>query len=234
MAFVLDGRLRIGELGLELGPGEVVGELGPGRARRGRGPGPSTCIEAGDVLEISYDQVRQLYFQNPAVRLQLPRARPRAGCSTRSRGRRGRRGPARRQPAGGFEIQRASSAHAGGRCERIGSRSPIRATQRHASTAPGDGEARSHLGLRARRRSRVPALPSGRLERRDGRWRPPLATAIAAPPPPASYALESTIASPGRRGGGDRRRADPGPRLRAAASTRRSPAGADDPVTTRP
>ena len=65
MAFVLDGRLRIEELGVELGPGEVVGELGliaPGGVRTRT----VECAEAGDILEITYDQVRQLYFQNPA------------------------------------------------------------------------------------------------------------------------------------------------------------------------
>jgi CRP-like cAMP-binding protein len=65
MAFVLDGSLRIEELGVELGPGEVVGELGlvaPGGVRTRT----VECAEAGDILEITYDQVRQLYFQNPA------------------------------------------------------------------------------------------------------------------------------------------------------------------------
>jgi hypothetical protein len=65
MVLVISGGLRVPELGLELGPGELVGELGliaPG----GRRTQTVTGSAAGEVLEISYDQVRQLYFQNPA------------------------------------------------------------------------------------------------------------------------------------------------------------------------
>jgi hypothetical protein len=65
MAFVLGGRFRVAELGVELGAGQVVGELGlvaPGGARTRT----VECVETGDILEVSYDQVRQLYFQNPA------------------------------------------------------------------------------------------------------------------------------------------------------------------------
>ena len=43
----------------------MVGELGliaPGGVRTRT----VDCAEAGEVLEVSYDQVRQLYFQNPA------------------------------------------------------------------------------------------------------------------------------------------------------------------------
>ena len=65
MAVVLGGRFRVEELGVELGAGQVVGELGliaPGGVRTRT----VACAEAGEVLEVSYDQVRQLYFQNPA------------------------------------------------------------------------------------------------------------------------------------------------------------------------
>ena len=65
MAFVLTGLFRIEELDVSLGPGEVVGELGlvaPGHVRTRT----VECREAGEVLEIAYDQVRQLYYQNPA------------------------------------------------------------------------------------------------------------------------------------------------------------------------
>ena len=65
MAFVLDGRFRVAELEVDLGPGQVVGELGiiaPGGVRTRT----VDCVETGHVLEVSYDQVRQLYFQNPA------------------------------------------------------------------------------------------------------------------------------------------------------------------------
>jgi hypothetical protein len=64
MAVVLTGRFRIAALGVELGPGELVGELGliaPGSVRTQT----VECIDAGEILEVTYDQVRQLYFQNP-------------------------------------------------------------------------------------------------------------------------------------------------------------------------
>jgi CRP/FNR family transcriptional regulator, cyclic AMP receptor protein len=64
MAFVLSGRFRVAALNIDLGPGEVVGEHGlisPDRVRTQT----VECTEEGDVLEITYDLVRQLYFQNP-------------------------------------------------------------------------------------------------------------------------------------------------------------------------
>jgi CRP/FNR family transcriptional regulator, cyclic AMP receptor protein len=65
MAFVLAGRFRVAELGVEIGPGELVGELGlvaPGHTRTRT----VECTARAEVLEVAYDQVRQLYFQNPA------------------------------------------------------------------------------------------------------------------------------------------------------------------------
>jgi CRP/FNR family cyclic AMP-dependent transcriptional regulator len=64
MFFVVAGRFRIRELGIDIGPGQVVGELGllaHGRARTAT----VECTEASQVLRISYDHVRQLYLQNP-------------------------------------------------------------------------------------------------------------------------------------------------------------------------
>jgi CRP/FNR family transcriptional regulator, cyclic AMP receptor protein len=64
MFFTLSGRFLLRELSLELGIGEVVGELGL-LAPENRRSQTLECIEAGEVLTIAYDQVRQLYFQNP-------------------------------------------------------------------------------------------------------------------------------------------------------------------------
>jgi len=64
MFFVLAGRFRINELSLELGPGEIIGELGllaPNKARTQS----VECIGDGEILEITYDRVKQLYFQSP-------------------------------------------------------------------------------------------------------------------------------------------------------------------------
>jgi len=64
MFFVVTGRCRLVESGVDLGPGAVVGELAmlaPDKARTQT----LQCLEAGKLLEITYGQLRQLYFQNP-------------------------------------------------------------------------------------------------------------------------------------------------------------------------
>lgn len=62
--FIMSGSLRIPELGIEIPPGEVVGELGmlsPDKLRTQS----AICVDGGQLLVITYDQVRQLIFQNP-------------------------------------------------------------------------------------------------------------------------------------------------------------------------
>ena len=64
MFFVVAGRYRLTELRMDVLPGQVVGELGllaPDQSRTQT----LECIEEGEVLHISYEQVKQLYFQNP-------------------------------------------------------------------------------------------------------------------------------------------------------------------------
>jgi CRP/FNR family cyclic AMP-dependent transcriptional regulator len=64
MFYTISGRYRLKEIGIELVRGQVVGEMGflsPNNTRTQT----LECIEAGEVLSISYDEVRQLYFQNP-------------------------------------------------------------------------------------------------------------------------------------------------------------------------
>jgi cyclic nucleotide-binding protein len=59
-----DGLCRLVESGIDIKPGAVVGELAmlaPDRTRTQT----LQCIEAGKLLEITYSQMRQLYFQNP-------------------------------------------------------------------------------------------------------------------------------------------------------------------------
>ncbi len=58
------GRYLLLELGIELKPGQVVGELAM-LAPDNRRTATLECIEDGDALSISYDQVEQLYYQNP-------------------------------------------------------------------------------------------------------------------------------------------------------------------------
>jgi CRP/FNR family cyclic AMP-dependent transcriptional regulator len=64
MFFVVSGRLRLAESGIDIQPGQIVGELGllaPGQARTQT----LICTEDSHLLQITYEQVKQLYFQNP-------------------------------------------------------------------------------------------------------------------------------------------------------------------------
>lgn len=64
MFIPLSGRFRLVELGVDVAVGQMVGELGflaPGNARTQT----LECVADGDVLTIHYDDLRQLYFQNP-------------------------------------------------------------------------------------------------------------------------------------------------------------------------
>ncbi|MBZ6074685.1 Crp/Fnr family transcriptional regulator [Microvirga puerhi] len=64
MYYTLSGRFRLRELGIDLPQGRVVGEMGF-LSPENRRTQTLECLESGDVLSITYDQVRQLYFQNP-------------------------------------------------------------------------------------------------------------------------------------------------------------------------
>jgi CRP-like cAMP-binding protein len=64
MYYTVLGRYRLRETGIEIGPGQVVGEMGF-LAPENRRTQTLECVEAGEMLTISYDQLRQLYFQNP-------------------------------------------------------------------------------------------------------------------------------------------------------------------------
>jgi CRP-like cAMP-binding protein len=64
MCFVVSGQFRLAELGKDILSGQIVGELGflaPGQLRTQT----LECIEDGEVLQITYEQVKQLYYQNP-------------------------------------------------------------------------------------------------------------------------------------------------------------------------
>lgn len=62
--FLVGGQLHLQEINLDLGPGSVVGELGMLAPERTRTQ-TLVCTETGAVLEISYDRIEQLYYQNP-------------------------------------------------------------------------------------------------------------------------------------------------------------------------
>ena len=63
--YIVSGRCRIVELGLELPAGHMLGELGfltPDQRRTQT----VECVEDVEMLTITYDKVRELYFQNPS------------------------------------------------------------------------------------------------------------------------------------------------------------------------
>lgn len=64
MMFVVSGAFQVKEIDVGIGPGNVIGELGLLKPEKTRTQ-TIECTEAGDVLEITYDQVKQLYFQSP-------------------------------------------------------------------------------------------------------------------------------------------------------------------------
>jgi hypothetical protein len=65
MYYIVSGRFQLVESGIVLPVGAIVGELGmlsPSNERTQT----LECIESGVVLGVSYNQVEQLYVQNPA------------------------------------------------------------------------------------------------------------------------------------------------------------------------
>ena len=65
MFYIVSGRFRLVESGIELPVGALVGEFGmlsPSNTRTQT----LECVETGMILSVTYDQVEQLYVQNPA------------------------------------------------------------------------------------------------------------------------------------------------------------------------
>jgi hypothetical protein len=65
MLYIVSGRFRLVESGIELPVGAIVGEFGmlsPSNMRTQT----LECIEAGLILSVSYTKVEELYVQNPA------------------------------------------------------------------------------------------------------------------------------------------------------------------------
>src|ERR1700719_2176610 len=65
MAYIVSGRFRLVESGIELPVGAIVGELGmlsPSNVRTQT----LECVEPRVILSVRFDQVEQLYVQNPA------------------------------------------------------------------------------------------------------------------------------------------------------------------------
>jgi hypothetical protein len=64
MFFVVTGKLHLHEIDIDIPPGAVVGELGMLAPHRKRTQ-TMECTESGSVLQIGYDKIEELYYQNP-------------------------------------------------------------------------------------------------------------------------------------------------------------------------
>jgi hypothetical protein len=64
LSVVLSGSFRAVEADVVLAPGDVLGELGLVLPEQRRTQ-TVVCEHAGEVLALSYDEVRQMYFQDP-------------------------------------------------------------------------------------------------------------------------------------------------------------------------
>jgi hypothetical protein len=65
MFYIVSGRFKLVESGIELPVGAIVGEFGmlsPSNVRTQT----LECVEAGVILSVSYSKVEELYVQNPA------------------------------------------------------------------------------------------------------------------------------------------------------------------------
>lgn len=62
--YVASGKFRLVEIDKDVPPGAVVGELGLLSPENTRSLSLQ-CVENGELLVASYDQVNELYFQNP-------------------------------------------------------------------------------------------------------------------------------------------------------------------------
>jgi CRP-like cAMP-binding protein len=65
MFYIVSGRFKLVESGIELPVGAIVGEFGmlsPSNVRTQS----LECVEAGLILSVTYSKVEELYVQNPA------------------------------------------------------------------------------------------------------------------------------------------------------------------------
>lgn len=65
MYYTVSGRYRLTEMDIEIGPGQLIGELAM-LAPSHRRTASFECIEAGVLLSVTYQQVEELYYQNPS------------------------------------------------------------------------------------------------------------------------------------------------------------------------
>jgi CRP-like cAMP-binding protein len=106
MFIVSSDRLRLSEIAVDVLPGGVVGELGllaPNQQRTQT----LECVEDAEILQIGYDRIKSIYFQNPSFGfylLRLTSARLFQNIAQLEKELEQR----------GQEVQRLQAAHAGG------------------------------------------------------------------------------------------------------------------------
>jgi CRP-like cAMP-binding protein len=64
MMYIVTGKFRVIEIGVELGAGRMVGELGF-LSPNNRRTQTVECTDDGEVLAITYDKLLEICFQNP-------------------------------------------------------------------------------------------------------------------------------------------------------------------------
>ena len=62
--YIVSGLFRVPEIGVTVRPGQFTGELGL-LAPDGLRTGTLDCVNGGELLAITYESVKELYFQNP-------------------------------------------------------------------------------------------------------------------------------------------------------------------------
>jgi CRP/FNR family cyclic AMP-dependent transcriptional regulator len=72
MFIVSSGRLRLNEIAVDVLPGGVVGELGL-LAPNQRRTQTLECVEDAEIMQIGYDRIKSIYFQNPSFGFYLLR-----------------------------------------------------------------------------------------------------------------------------------------------------------------
>ena len=145
MFYIVSGRFRLVESGIELPVGAIVGELGmlsPSNVRTQT----LECIEAGMILSVSYTKVEELYVQNPAFGFYFLRL-----ASARLF-----------QNIGTLEQRLAQQTRAGRR------RAEARLTDRRRQSGQRSFLAALSARRYHRRRRRRAAVPAGRIARRRG------------------------------------------------------------------
>lgn len=64
--YIQEGRVQLGDHGLEIGPGAILGEIGVFSRDKARTQ-TVTCLTDGKLLSMTEEMIYQLYYQNPKL-----------------------------------------------------------------------------------------------------------------------------------------------------------------------